>query len=213
MKSGRLRDKAAVISQIEAILSLMEELNHVKVTEAVTSFRNAQEDLLRYFDEVATADQFLKENIEDEVILSILLLIYALRQQTWRNSGRRLKRLKADIAYWEQALYEWIGTEEFQRLYDLVENTLSEIIRGSSLVENLNSRLRRFFDSARGQLNQNRLNLIRFYLNRKVFTRGKRAAKSPAQLFQQKCGLATESDEQQHYLDILRSLRAEKDAA
>jgi hypothetical protein len=213
IKSGQLRDKATVISQIEAILSLMEELNHVKVIDAVSSFRNAQEDLLRYFDEVATTDQFLKENIKDEVMLNILLLIYALRQQTWRNSGKRLKRLKADIAYWEQSLCEWIGAEEFQRLYELLENTLSEIIRGSSLVENLNSRLRRFFDSARGQVNQNRLNLIRFYLNHKVFTRGKRAGKSPAQLFQQKCGLTTQSDEQQHWLEILRAMKAEKDAA
>ena len=214
IKSGQLRDKTTVISQIEAILSLMEALNHVKVSEAVTSFRNAQEDLLRYFDEVTTADQFLKDSIQDEVILSILLLIYALRQQTYsRIEGRkRLKRLKANIAYWQKSLCEWIGTEEFQKLYEVVENTHSEIIRGSSLVENVNSRLRRFFDSARGQLNQNCLNLIRFYLNHKVFTRGKRAGKSPAQLFQQKCGLATQSDEQ-HWLDILQAIKVKNDAA
>ena len=63
-----------------------------------------------------------------------------------------------------------------------MEKQLFSIIRSSSMVENTNSRLRPFFDAARGQINQNRLNLIRFYLNHKVFERGRRKGKAPAQI-------------------------------
>jgi hypothetical protein len=213
IQRGDLRNKTEVNSQIEAILRLMEGLNHSKIAEAVASFRKAQDDLLKYFDEVQIAEQFLKAQIGDEFILSVLLLIYGYRQKSYLNYGWRQKHLKREIGDWQQALCEWISEAEFQRCYELVEQSLCEIVRSSSLVENVNSRLRRFFDSARGQVNQNRLNLVRFYLNHKVFTRGKRAEKSPAQLFHQKCGLRAEGDEQQHWLDILRVLRAEKDAA
>lgn len=95
---------------------------------------------------------------------------------------------------------------EYDRLSQLVEQTLSPIIRSSSMVENTNSRLRRFFDSARGQINQKRLNLIRFYLNHKPFERGRRQGKSPAQLFH---GQEASHD---HWLTMLQTKKAEKAA-
>ncbi len=52
------------------------------------------------------------------------------------------------------------------------------------MVENVNSRLRRFANSARGQLSQERLNIIRYHLNHKPYKRSeKRKGLSPYQIF------------------------------
>jgi len=205
--SGQLRVKSEVESEIEAILDLMEEIDYEKVKEGVDYFRKHQQNLLRYFDEVEKADKLFKEVIPDEFIRDIMVLLYSYRSQTYTASGKRLRKLKKKIASLEEILLEWLTQKEVDSLYGLVEGTLSKIIRSSSIVENTNSRLRRFFDSARGQINQNRLNLIRFYLNHKVFTRGKRKGSSPAQLFH------NQKDNQLHWLDALKSMKTRKLAA
>ena len=105
------------------------------------------------------------------------------QQQLYTAYGQRKRCLNAHKAALEHTLSDWLGGAESRRFYHLVEQTLSSIIRSSSMVENTNSRLRRFFDSARGQINQARLNLIRFYLNHKPFERGRRRGKTAAQLF------------------------------
>ncbi len=141
------------------------------------------DDLLRYFDQVAVADQRLKDEIPDVMIRQELLRFYAWKIDFRSATGTHRKRLKDDIVCWETILGEWLSPERFKRLYKKVDKELKVVIRSSSMVENINSRLRRFFNSARGQINQNRLNLIRFYLNRKMFTRGPRAGTTPKQMF------------------------------
>ena len=91
---------------------------------------------------------------------------------------------------------------EYNRLYIIVDDKLSTIIRSSSVVENINSQLRKYFNKSRDQVNQNRLNLIRFYLNYRVFERGKRKGKSPAELF---LGRDYHYD---NWLDAFRNIRA-----
>jgi len=120
--------------------------------------------------------------------------------------GQRKRGLNAHKAALEQRLSDRLGEAEYRRVYQLVEQTLSSIIRSSSMVENTNSRLRRFFDSARGQINQSRLNLIRFYLNHTRFERGRRRGKTAAQLFH------GDEASSEHWLSILRAKKAQKAA-
>lgn len=207
METGKLRTKEEAIAHLCAVFSLMEELEHEKIAEGIQYFRKHQESVLRYFDQVKKSEKLLKDQIQDEVLRHILILIYAYTQKTYTAYGQRKKKLKERIEFWQKALCEWISPEQFRSLYALVETTLSQIIRSSSVVENTNSRLRRFFDSARGQINQNRLNLIRFYLNHKVFERGRRKGKSPAQIFFQ------EAEKPLHWLSILREKKIQKAAA
>ncbi len=182
-EKGELRMKSAVRGEIEAILELMESIGDEKLTERVRKFRKHLDALLQYFDQSARADQQLREQIPDVSVRRELIRLYAWKTALRSAVGKERKRLKADIECWETILCDWLSSERFKTLYQMVDKALSVIIRSSSMVENANSRLRRFFDSARGQVNQNRLNLIRFYLNHKVFTRGPRKGKSPGQMF------------------------------
>ena len=85
--------------------------------------------------------------------------------------------------YWKRTeeLYGKIG----RRFYDLqkeIQSLIEETVRASSLVENLNSRLRNYF-FLRKTLNNEYLELLQFFLNHRRFmrsSRSERIGKSPS---------------------------------
>jgi hypothetical protein len=162
--------------------------------------------LLHYFDEVEVAREALNAAIAESDVRHGLCQLYAYQQQLYTTYGQRKRQVMAHKATLEHTLLDRLGEADYQRFFHLVDQTLSSIIRSSSMVENTNSRLRRFFDSARGQMNQSRLNLIRFYLNHKPFERGRRQGKTAAQLFH------GDEASSEHWLSILRAQKAEKAA-
>ena len=61
---------------------------------------------------------------------------------------------------------------KFHTLFDAVNQTMAQTPRSSSLVENLNSRLRNYF-TLRRHLGNSYLDLLRFYLNHHCFMRSR----------------------------------------
>jgi hypothetical protein len=207
MKRGELRRKADVIAEVETILELVEqEIGSEKIQKGAQYIRKHQEALLQYFDEVEAAAEDLSEAIVEGEVRQGLLRLYAYQQQLYTAYGQRKRFLNAHKAALEQRLSALLGEAEYRRLSHLVEQKLSAIVRSSSMVENTNSRLRRFFDSARNQINQARLNLIRFYLNHKCFERGRRRGKTASQLFH------GDEASSEHWLSMLLANKAQKAA-
>jgi len=88
-------------------------------------------------------------------------------------------------AYWQgwNRLRATIGSK-FQPLFDAVSHAMAQTPRSSSLVENLNSRLRTYF-TLRRHLGNSYLDLLRFFLNHRRFMRSRRAerqGRSPREL-------------------------------
>jgi hypothetical protein len=88
-------------------------------------------------------------------------------------------------AYWQgwNRLRATMGGK-FHGLFDAVSQALADTPRSSSLVENLNSRLRSYF-TLRRHLGNSYLDLLRFFLNHRRFLRSRRAerqGKSPREL-------------------------------
>ena len=88
-------------------------------------------------------------------------------------------------AYWQgwSRLRAKLGGK-FHATFDAVNRVMVETPRSSSLVENLNSRLRNYF-TLRRHLGGSYLDLLQFFLNRRCFMRSRRAertGKSPQQL-------------------------------
>jgi len=88
-------------------------------------------------------------------------------------------------AYWQRRgqLQAKLGAR-YHRLECAVLDAMADVPRASSLVENLNSRLRNYF-FLRRHIGHNYLDLLRFYLNHHRFDRSDRAervGKSPAEL-------------------------------
>jgi hypothetical protein len=82
-------------------------------------------------------------------------------------------------------------------LSEAVEELAAQAVRASSLVENLNSRLRTYF-FLRRQLGPDYLGLLRFFLNHRRFQRSEhegRVGKSPAELLS--------GQEHEHWLEML----------
>lgn len=95
------------------------------------------------------------------------------------------RKSKASAAYWQrcdQLRTQFAG--KFQCVIDAVVDAMKRTPRTSSLVENLNSRLRNYF-FLRKQLNTSYLGLLQFFLNHRTFLRSEipeRVGKSPTQL-------------------------------
>jgi hypothetical protein len=208
METGELRRKAEVIADVDTILALLEhEIGAEKIQKGARYIRTHHEALLHYFDEVEVAAEELNAAIAEREVRHAMFRLYACQQQMYTAYGQRKRGLQAYKAALEHSLSDRLGEAEYRRVYHRVEQTLSSIIRSSSMVENTNSRLRRFFDSARSQINQNRLNLIRFYLNHKPFERGeKRRGKTAAQLFH------GDEASSEHWLSVLRAKKAQQAA-
>jgi hypothetical protein len=88
-------------------------------------------------------------------------------------------------AYWQgwNRLRAKMG-DKFHTLFDAVSRTMAQTPRSSSLVENLNSRLRNYF-TLRRHLGGSYLGLLQFFLNHRCFMRSQRAernGKSPREL-------------------------------
>ncbi len=83
----------------------------------------------------------------------------------------------------EAGLWRQLG-ERYHLLRPAVAELLESVVRASSVVENLNSRLRNYF-FLRRQLGSEYLSLLQFFLNHRVLVRSERAereGKSPAEL-------------------------------
>jgi len=75
-----------------------------------------------------------------------------------------------------------LSATEFQALKRNIFQQLDGIVQSSALVETINSILRPYMNEARNQLSTEQLNVIRFYLNHRVYKRGKRKGFAPIEL-------------------------------
>jgi hypothetical protein len=111
--------------------------------------------------------------------------------QTQQMSERDSKRWQREATHRQQLGARYYGLSE------AVEEMAGRVVRASSLVESLNSRLRSYF-FLRRQLGPDYLELLRFFLNHRRFLRSEhaeRVGKSPAELLSGR--------EHGHWLELL----------
>ena len=110
---------------------------------------------------------------------------FELPQQAVRDVCLLHRKLNTSNAYWERwnELHSQLSAE-FYEVIQAVDEALKRTPRASSMVENLNSRLRNYF-FLRRSLGDNYLNLLQFFLNHRQFMRSlkpERVGKSPKAL-------------------------------
>src|SRR2546429_8623708 len=86
---------------------------------------------------------------------------------------------------------EGLLDDQFVSHQALVFAKLDAVVKASSLVEMVNSLLRPYLNSSKGQITQETLNLIMFYHNHRRYKSGKRQGKAPIELL---TGEALETD-------------------
>jgi hypothetical protein len=130
------------------------------------------EDLLRFVEDLDSDLQFLADAFGVEVyLIRQLFELQAISTQENR--------------YWKHAadLHRKLGTH-FHELQELIRSLIKDTVRASSMVENINSRLRNYF-FLRKTLGSGYLELLQFFLNHRRFMRSarkERVGNSPKEL-------------------------------
>jgi hypothetical protein len=143
-----------------------------RLDPVVTALRKQRADLLAF---VADLDRDL----------AALAEAWQVRPATARALLNAQARPASDPRRWleEEALREELGNR-YHEVAAAVTAVATAVVRASSVVENLNSRLRNYF-FLRRQLGPEYLALLQFFLNHRRFERSERAervGKSPAEL-------------------------------
>lgn len=171
---GVPRSRTAVQGDLEALLSLLEEIPCPKVQELRTHLAQQQERLLSFWEDWEGRLAHLREAIPQEEILQALLLEYFLRRRT------PTRATQAVLTQANVFVETHLG-QQAAPLREQVASLLDGLVRSSALVETANSWLRPYLDTRKGA-SQGFLDLVRLYRNTRTYRRGKRKGHSPFEL-------------------------------
>jgi len=157
---------------VQTLDEVEKECSSKHVRKMITKLKNQRDDLLRFVLRNDIKLAAVAESLEIEV--SALGELYELQGIPYENKHRWDR---------EQKLRKKIGPR-FHLAVAQINTIMEDTVRASSIVENINSRLRSYF-FLRKSFGQESLELLRFYLNYKTFLRSEhpeRVGKSPAAL-------------------------------
>lgn len=193
---GEPRDKASaeqnIRQSIEAlslldIPTLQKQLDHI---EGVLD----SGQLLHFLDQAALVHQDVQDLVDASTGWLWMLYWQWNKKSYQTHSPKVQQRAKAEAQAAQLLLeehYEQLAKKDtskneqassFEHLRKQIFSCLGQIVQASSLVETFNSILKPFIRSARGQVSQELLNLVKFYHNHRVFKRGKRQDYAPIEL-------------------------------
>jgi len=202
--NGNVRDRKEAEENIQAGLSLIEELGHTKITKAVNKVRRTMPGLLNYFDVAKSVVGDLSSLPIDQEALQALCLAWQ-----WGKGSIKSKKAKGrkycDMN--EEHCLE-IATGYLQEDYDVVKEQvygqLDKIVQSSALVECINSIIRPYLNGSKNHVTQETLNLIMFYHNHRRYNDGKRKDQTPMEIL-------TGKKQKKDWIELLFDVVEEKD--
>jgi len=178
--SGRLRTVEAVRADVSVILSLMQEIDDEKLPKLLTPIRSHRDDICVPFRQVESMHAELLEFIPQPII-DAFVLAWHHDHLSYQSHGKKKHYHRRECEYWLDFSEAFLD-EQFDGSKLLVFEKLDAIVKASSLVEMVNSLIRPYLNSSKGQITQETLNLIMFYHNHRRYKGGKRQGKAPIEL-------------------------------
>ena len=193
-RQGTVKNETAVVSDFEETLLLLKTLNDSAINEEVKSITNCKSTLFTFFKSTKNIVETLAKTVDTTV------LNYFCRAHQHHKNYVKAKKKEQQVYHktHEQDILNLLHDElkdDFNIQKTLVYSQLSTIVQSSAAVECINSILRPYLNSSRGQLSQEALNLFMFYHNHRIFEAGMRKGKSPMQLLT--------GEIHDHWLDLL----------
>jgi hypothetical protein len=186
---GRLRMVADVRSELTLLLSLIEEIDDAVLPKLLHPIRSHLDDILAPFEQAASIHAELLDLIPQQV-LDALVLAWHHEHLSYQSQAKQKRYHHHESQQWLD-FAEGLLDNQFEPLKVLVFERLDSIVQASSLVEMVNSFIRPYLNSSKGQITQETLNLIMFYHNHRRYKSGKRQGKAPIELL---TGEALEAD-------------------
>jgi hypothetical protein len=177
---GRLRTVEEVRSDLMVILSMIEEIDDETLPKLLKPIRSHIDDILVPFRQVERIHTDLLELMPEQII-DALALAWHHDHLFYQSHGKKKHYHRRESDYWLN-FSEGLLDDQFDAFKVLVFEKLDSIVKASSLVEMVNSLIRPYLNSSKGQITQETLNLIMFYHNHRRYKRGRRQDKAPIEL-------------------------------
>jgi hypothetical protein len=200
---GRLRTVEGVRSDLTVILTLMEGINDEKLPKLLKPIHAHMDDILVPFRQVERIHTELLE-VMPEKIVDALVLAWHHDHLFYQSRGKKKHYHRRESDSWLN-FSDGLLDDQFDELKGQVFEKLDSIVKASSLVEMVNSLIRPYLTSSKGQITQETLNLIMFYHNHRRYKSGRRQGKAPIELL---TGETLEGD----WVDLLIQHKRESDA-
>ncbi len=181
---GKLRTHQNVRSELTLLLDMLEALDCAAITKTLTPIRKHIDDLLGPFQQADGIAAELRAVVPPDA-LDFLVLAWH-HDHFSSQSGSKQKgyhHRERDLCL---ACAAGLLGDAFETRKALVFDKLDSIVRASSLVEMVNSLLRPYLNSCKGQITQETFNLIMFYHNHRRYKSGKRQGQAPIELLTSK---------------------------
>ena len=177
---GRLRTVAGVRSELTLLLSLIEEIDDAVLPKLLQPIRSHLDEILAPFEQAEAIHADLLELIPQQIV-DALVLAWHHEHLAYQSYGKQKRYHQHERQQW-LAFSEGLLGHQFEPLKAFVFEKLDAIVQASSLVEMVNSFIRPYLNSCKGQITQETLNLIMFYHNHRRYKGGKRQGKAPIEL-------------------------------
>ncbi len=202
--NGHLRNREQAEAQIQAGLTLIEELDRPKITKAVSKIKRVLPDLFHYFDIAERVLEECQELCEDEEALKALCIAWQWGKAVSKakKSERRKQAVEQEGFCLQMA--EGLLQEDYTDIQKEVYSKLDEIVPSSALVECINSILRPYLNTTKNHVTQEQLNLIMYYHNHRRYREGKRKNNTPMEIL-------TGQEQERDWMELLFDVIREKD--
>src|SRR5712691_12014407 len=159
---------------------MFEELDCAAITTTLKPLHTHIDDLVIPFQQAEAIDAELRAVVPHDV-LDFLVLAWHHDHLFYQSQSNPKRYHHREREFWLTCAEGLLG-KEFDTLKALVFDKLDSIVWASSLVEMVNGLIRPYFNSCKGQITQEALNLIMFYHNYHRYKSGKRQGKAPIEL-------------------------------
>jgi hypothetical protein len=177
---GRLRTVEGVRSALIYLLDMIQEVDDEKLAKLLKPLRSHLDDILVPFEQVESVHGELLE-LMPEPIVDALVLAWHHNHLSYQSHGQKKHAHQQQSQQWLD-FAEGLLDDQFEPRKVLVFEKLDTVVKASSLVEMVNSLLRPYLNSSKGQITQETLNLIMFYHNHRRYKGGRRQGKAPIEL-------------------------------
>jgi len=177
---GTLRTVEGIRSELTLLLQMIEEIDCAALTQALKPIQAHIDDIVVPFQHTEAMYAQLLAVVPAHA-LEFLVLAWHHDHVGYQSQTKQKRYHQRERDQW-LACAEGLLDDEFAPLKTLVFEKLDSIIRASSLVEMVNSCIRPYLHSCKGQITQETLNLVMFYHNHRRYKSGKRKGKAPIEL-------------------------------
>jgi len=194
LKTGQPRYQQQAKADIFTLMDLLDELSWPKLQTQTKKIREHIDDICSCYQQIEDIYQSLSKTIPEET-LNFIGLAWQHDHRSHQHKGELKRYHQAERDFWLEVATPLLGESATLLLTQAFEQW-DGMVRTSSLVEMVNSQIRPYLDSCKGQITQSHLNLIMFYHNHHLYKSGKRKGKAPIEIL-------TGQTLNKHWLELL----------